>query len=456
MSEVLWRSDEIAAAVGGEASADFAVKGISIDTRSLKEGDLFVALKDQRDGHDFLEQAFASGAGGALVSKSCGGPNVRANDTLKALRGLGQAGVNRSKAARIAVTGSVGKTSVKDALAVMLSRFGNVHKSLKSFNNHIGVPITMALMPQSSDYGVFEMGMNHAGELSDLSKLLAPNIAVITTVAAAHLAHFENVDAIARAKAEIMDGLSEGGTLILNGDNDYTPLIRDMAASKNIRVMTFGHDNANDVVIVSTNSHAGGGNVRLRVEHQQIDVTLSVPGEHWFSNAACCLAVAKVLGVDLRKAAMGLRAVQPAAGRGDKHSLSVDGKSITLINESYNANPASMRAAVSAAALSTGRKLAVLGAMGELGADELALHADLAAPLIEAGFARVITVGETMRALRGALPQEMRGAWVANETEAEDALRGEIQDGDIVLIKGSNAVGLGKLTARLIDSHKQD
>lgn len=456
MSEALWRSDEIAAATNGVASGDFAVSGVSIDTRSLKEGDLFVALKDQRDGHDFLEQAFENGASGALVSQSCSGPNVHVDDTLKALRGLGQAGVSRSQATRIAVTGSVGKTSVKEALAVMLSRFGYAHKSLKSFNNHIGVPITMVLMPPTSDYGVFEVGMNHAGELSDLSELLAPNIAIITTVAAAHLAHFENIEAIARAKAEIMDGLTAGGTLILNGDNAYTPMIRDMASAKGLDVVTFGQDDASDVVIVSTNSHASGGNVRLRIDHQQIDVTLSVPGQHWFSNAACCMAVAKVLDIDLRKAAMGLRAVQPASGRGDKHNLSVGGKSITLINESYNANPASMKAAISAAALSSGRKLAVLGAMGELGADELALHAALAEPLIEAGFARIITVGETMRALRGALPQEMRGAWVETEAQAEEALLSEIQDGDSVLIKGSNAVGLGKLTARLIDSHKQD
>jgi len=355
----------------------------------------------------------------------------------------------RSQAIRIGVTGSVGKTSVKDALFTLLSAFGHAHKSQKSFNNHLGAPITLASMPKETNFGVFELGMNHAGELSDLSNLVQPHIALITNVEMAHLANFDNVEAIGRAKAEIIDGVPFGGTVILNGDNDQTPMIKEMATAKNLRVLTFGHSDDDDVTIVSTNSHSAGGNVRLRIAAQQIDVTLMVPGEHWFMNAAACMAVAHAAGVDLRKAAMALRKVTASTGRGDVCTANIDGKNFIVIDESYNANPASMQAAFSAAALKEGRKIAVLGDMAELGPDELDLHAALSQPLVDAGFARVIVVGETMRALRGALPQDVRGACVDDAEQAFAALAEEVEDGDVLLIKGSNSMGLGKLAEQL-------
>lgn len=446
----LWTAEEIAKAANGTVKGAFIASGISIDTRSLKAGDLFVAIKDMRDGHDFIKAAFTAGAAGALSSDMEDIPRgVIVKDTVQALRDMAQAARERSGAIRIAVTGSVGKTSVKDALFTLFSAFGHAHKSKKSFNNHLGAPITLASMPQDTDYGIFELGMNHAGELSDLSNLVKPNIAVITNVEMAHLANFENVEAIARAKAEIMDGIAFGGTLILNGDNPQTRLIKKLAEAKNLRILSFGHSDADDVTIVSTNSHASGGNVRLRIKAQQIDVTLMVPGEHWFMNAAACMAVAHAAGVNLRKAAMALRKVTASSGRGDVCTANIDGKSFTVIDESYNANPASMCAAFSAAALKPGRKIAILGDMGELGPDELDLHAGLAQPLMDTGFARVIVVGETMRALRGALPQDLRAACVDDAEQAFAALSEEVEDGDVVLIKGSNFMGLGKLADQL-------
>jgi len=367
----LWTSEQIAEATGGKSTADFSVTGLSIDTRTLKAGDLFVALKDVRDGHDFIPSAIEAGAAGVLCEVASGGLSaVIVDDSAKALESLGVYAGKTRKALRVGVTGSVGKTSVKDALAVMLSAFGNAHKSMKSFNNHFGVPITLATIPEGADFAVLEMGMNHAGEMSALSKLAKPQIALINNVVGAHLAHFENVEAIADAKAEIIDGMDAGSTLILNGDNEYTAKIRAKAEAAKLNVLTFGHSDEDDIAIVSTNSHASGGNVRLRIARQQLDVTLMVPGEHWFMNAAACMAVAHAAELPLRKAAMALRKTIAAPG------LSIDGKSVTLIDESYNANPTSMRAAFSAAALRPGRKLALLGDMYELGADELELTSE--------------------------------------------------------------------------------
>ncbi len=446
----LWTSADIVKATGGVATHDFSVSGLSIDTRSLRSGDLFVAIKDVRDGHDFIPAAIAAGASGVLCERAIGDAKaVIVPDSVKALEALGVHARDTRKALRVGVTGSVGKTSVKDALHMMLSAFGTSHKSIKSFNNHLGVPITLSTLPEGADFAVLEMGMNHANEMSGLSKLAQPQIALINNVVGAHLAHFENVEGIADAKAEIIDGMVPGSVLILNGDNSHTPRIRAKAESANLRVLTFGHADTDDVAIVSSNSHAAGGNVRLRIAKQQFDVTLMVPGEHWFMNAAACMAVAYAAELPLRKAAMALRKVVPAPGRGDAHLLVIDGKSITLIDESYNANPTSMRAAFSAVSLRSGRKLALLGDMFELGADELELHRELSEPLIEAGFERVFVAGECMRFLMGAMPQPMRGGWSSKPQSLLTKLKGELLDGDILLVKGSNASGVGAVVAKL-------
>lgn len=446
----LWTSKEIADATGGNVTADFEVTGLSIDTRSLQPGDLFVALKDVRDGHDFIEAAIAKGAGGVLCERSS--ENVKAvtvQSSEKALEDLGVYAGQSRKALRIGVTGSVGKTSVKDALAVMLGVFGSAHKSIKSFNNHYGVPITLATIPEAAEYAVLEMGMNHAGEMSALSKLAKPQIALINNVAGAHLAYFENVEGIADAKAEIIDGMDAGGVLILNGDNEYTPHILQKAVSAGLRVLTFGHSEADDVFIKASSLRADGGDLMCSVGGEDVMVRLKVIGGHWFMNAAACLAVAKAAELDISKAAAALQNIVSAPGRGDVYALKIDGKSITLIDESYNANPTSMRAAFSAAALRPGRKLALLGDMFELGADELEHHRELAEPLVEAGFERVFVAGECMRFLMGALPQPMRAGWSTKPHNLLTKMKGELRDGDIVLIKGSNASGVGKVAAQL-------
>ena len=453
MSSPLWTSHDAAAAVGGTAVGDWTAAGISIDTRTLEAGDLFVPLTDVRNGHDFIPMAREKGAGAVMSERAADAPALMVKDVLGALTKLGQAGCARSNALRIGVTGSVGKTSVKEALAHMFAGFGAVHKSLASYNNHWGVPLTMARMAQDTEYGVFEMGMNHAGEMRTLSKMLSPQIALITTVVGAHLAHFENVQGIACAKAEIIEGLSEGGLLILNGDNEFTPLIKSIAVQAGLKpeqIISFGLEAENDVAIVDVRTHPEVTNIRLRIGGQQIDFTTPMIGDHWVSNLAACLAVAKAAGLDLRKAARRFRTMGAIAGRGKTHQLSINGTVFTLIDESYNANPASMRAAIEVLSRAPARKLAVLGDMFELGAEELTFHADLSGPLEAAGAARVLVTGECMRALRGALPQPMRAAWCKDWEAAKDALLLELEDGDTVLVKGSNATGLGKLAAALI------
>ena len=305
----------------------------------------------------------------------------------------------------------------------------------------------MARMPQDTHYGIFEIGMNHAGEILELSNLLHPDIALITTVAGAHLAQFENVEAIADAKAEIIDGLGDDGILILNADNPYTPGITKKAKGK--KIITFGHDDDCDVTIVTSQTHEHGSNTRLRIDSQQIDVTLLIPGEHWVMNGAACIAAAYAAGIDLRKASKALRGVRAESGRGAVHIITIDDKTITLIDESYNANPASMAAAINVLGLKPGRRIAVLGDMFELGKDEIELHAALAEPLKAVGVERVIFTGKSMRALEEALPKSMCGAWTRDWQSALDALKAEIRDGDVVLVKGSNSVGLGKLVAAL-------
>ena len=439
---VLWTASEIAAATGGMMSEPFEATGLSIDSRTTQPGDLFVALVGERDGHDYIDAAMKKGAAGVLSSRATDAPDVRVKDTLDALRALGKASRDRCNAIRIAVTGSVGKTSVKDALAVMLTQFGKTHASIRSFNNHIGVPITLATMPRDTEYAVFETGMNHAGELTDLSLQVKPRLAIITNVGGAHQAMFESEEAIADAKAEIAVGLTNG-YLFLNSDNRHTPRIRERTGAP---VRTFGW--GGDIDIVGSEHSAAGGVVRIIADGSIVEVRHNLPGAHWDHNIAACIGIAQWLRLDLGLAASALSNIRASDGRGDTHVVSVADKTVTLIDQSYNANPTSMRAAISAASLLPGRKVALLGDMYELGADELALHASLAEPLESAGFARVITTGECMRALRGALPPAMRAAHADPETIRE-ALADELQDGDVLLIKGSNATGLSKLAAEL-------
>ncbi|NNE58644.1 MAG: UDP-N-acetylmuramoyl-tripeptide--D-alanyl-D-alanine ligase [Hellea sp.] len=456
MTAQLWTSEEAAKATGGEAKGDWTISGLSIDTRSLEWGDLFVPIKDARDGHDFIPNARAGGAA-AVISEN---PNEQApalivKDSVQAMRDLGVAARKRSKAKRIAVTGSVGKTSLKEAIAVICGSVGRTHKSIKSFNNHWGVPLTLARMPKDTEYGVFEVGMNHAGELADLSPLIAPQIAVITKIAPAHLAHFKNVGAIAEAKAEIFEGLAVGGAAILNRDDDYFDFLAKAASKKDAAIISFGAHKDASVRIEGAKSEAGRQSADLVIDGESYALSLPLDGAHWIENAACAVAACLAAGINPEKSVAALRGFRALPGRGEAIDVKIDGKLFTLIDDSYNANPESMKAAIETlSSRASGRKIAVLGDMFELGKDELDLHAALSVPLIEADVSRVIFTGECMRALKGALPRQMRGAWVRNWEGAYEALRHELSDGDTVLIKGSNATGLSQLVAAIRKEQK--
>ena len=447
MTKVLWTSKDIACSVGGKESEDFNIYGISIDTRTLKTGDLFVPLIHVRDGHEFIDEAIKKGAGGTLSAKQNSHKTVIVGNSFDALCDLGSAALERSKSLRVAVTGSVGKTSVKDALARMFSSFGDTHKSLKSYNNKWGLPLTMARMPVCTRYGVFELGMNHAGEISDLSTLLKPDIAVITNVGEAHLAQFDNVLEIADAKSEIIDGLGADGILILNNDNEYSSRISDKAKDK--RVITFGYSKTSDVLIVANQCKVNGSNIRLKINNQLIDLYIPVPGKHWVTNIATCMAVAHASGIDLRKAAIALSTITAQPGRGEQSLIDIDGKKIILIDESYNANVVSMKASIELLGLKSGRLIAILGDMNELGEDELNLHLSLSEPIKEASIDLVILIGKNMQVLKSVIPQKIHSATVKNWEQAIIALKNVIEDGDTVLVKGSNSLGLEKLVEAL-------
>lgn len=454
----LWTAQEAAKATGGEALGEWSVNGLSIDTRSIQVGDLFVPLKDARDGHEFIPQAVKAGAGAVITERDdTQAPALKVKDSLKAMEDLGVAARQRSKAVRFAVTGSVGKTSVKEAIAHICESAGATHKSQKSFNNHWGVPLTLATMPKSTDYGVFETGMNHAGELSALSPLVEPNIAVITKIAAAHMAHFNSLDDIAAAKSEIFDGMKTGGMAILNADDDYFDFLSTRAKQKGLNVLSFGYSQSADARLSEACSEAGAIKAKLTLNGEDHALVLPQVGEHWLMNGACAVLAASVAGIAPAKAVKALASMGQLAGRGETFITEVDRKTLTVLDESYNANPESMRAAISALMQTgKGRKLAVLGDMFELGADELNHHADLAVPLQAANVSGVICVGARMKALHGALPKALQLGCVENWQAAKDALMQVAQDGDMILVKGSNSMGLGKLVSALKENKKDN
>jgi len=442
----LWTHKEAQLATGGHAVGEWAVSGLSIDTRSLESGQMFVPLKDIRDGHDFIPAAYAQGAA-AVISEYpiSDAPALIVQDSLKALEDLAIAARKRSSATRIAVTGSVGKTSVKEMIATMCRASGNTHASVKSYNNQWGVPLTLASMAQGTRYGVFEMGMNHAGELAALTKIVRPNIAVITKIAPAHLAHFANIEAIAKAKAEILSGLVADGVAILPRDSVYFSLLAEQAH----RVVSFGWHKEADACILETRLQANGSRSVIRIAGRKVEVELPLPGRHWVENAACTLLVGYTAGLKLNNILISLKNMNKIQGRGEVHSLFISNNRICLNDESYNANPESMRAAIAVLGLSKGRKIAVLGDMLELGNDEAAMHAEILAHLQDAKIDLVITCGKRMKNLNDVLPKTMNGGWFANHEACLDGLIAVLKDGDTLMVKGSNASGMGKLVAAL-------
>ena len=450
----LWTSAEIAAATGGTASADFAAGGVTFDSREVGEGDLFIALKGEAtDGHRFLDGAFARGAAGAIVSNPTSHPQVLVADTMAALEDLGRAARARTAARIIGVTGSVGKTGTKEALFAALDRAapGATHRSVKSYNNHTGVPLSLARMPAASRYGVFEMGMNHSGELAHLTTLVRPHVAIITAIAPAHVAFFRDETEIADAKGEIFFGLEPGGVAIIPFGSPHRDRLIAAATPHAARIVTFGLGDGADVRAIETMRQASGGTfVTAVLGDKELSFTISQPGEHWVSNALAVLAAVDAVGSDLALAGLALAELGGLAGRGARFSTAVGDGQAVIIDESYNANPSSMRATLAVlAAEDATRKIAVLGEMRELGDAAPGYHAALAAPILAAGVERVILVGEAMAPLATALEGQVDFVHVADAANALASLRSTLAAGDAVLIKGSNGVGLAAVVAGL-------
>jgi UDP-N-acetylmuramoyl-tripeptide--D-alanyl-D-alanine ligase len=454
MGMSLWTSADIAIATEGQASADFAVTGVTFDSREVGPGDLFVALTGEAtNGHLFVDQAFARGAAGAIVSEDSAHPQVRVADTMAALEALAIASRGRTSAQIIGVTGSVGKTSTKEALFAALDRArpGAAHRSVKSYNNHTGVPLSLARMPADVRYGVFEMGMNHAGELAHLTTLVRPHVAMVTAIAPAHTAFFPDESAIADAKGEIFAGLEPGGTAIIPFDSPHRERLIAAARPHASRIVTFGLQAGADVRAIETMRTAAGATfVTARLGERELSFTMAQPGMHWVSNALGVLAAVDAVGGDLAMAGLALAELGGLQGRGARFLAPVGDGTALVIDESYNANPASMRATLAVLGAETAaRKIAVLGEMRELGEGSAGYHAALAGPIVEAGISRVVLVGTEMAALAEALEGRVQFVHVADAAAARTSLMTILAPGDAVLIKGSNGVGLAALVASL-------
>jgi len=449
----LWTSTAIAAATAGSASGDFAVGGVAFDSREIGSGDLFVAMPGTaHDGHDFVERAFAQGAAGAIVARPITQPHVLVADTAAALNALGAASRGRTAARIAGITGSVGKTGTKEALAAALARTPEmrVHRSVKSYNNHTGVPLSLARMPADSDYGVFEMGMNHAGEISALTRLVRPQVAVITAVAAVHIEFFASVEGIADAKAEIFEGLEPGGTAIIPHDSPYRDRLIGHARRHGAQILTFGSGEGADVRAREAIPTPGGTTATVTLPDAELCLTIGQPGAHWLSNGLAVLAAVYALGADLGLAALALGDMEELAGRGARVEVRVGDGTALIIDESYNANPTSMAATLAVlGATEATRRVAVLGQMGELGRDSAEYHAGLSTPVLAANVDFALLVGESMRPLADALEGRVAVRHVPDTAAAIAVLAAEIAPGDAILVKGSNSVGLSALVAAL-------
>jgi UDP-N-acetylmuramoyl-tripeptide--D-alanyl-D-alanine ligase len=451
----LWTAAEIAEATGGTAHGDFEATGVTFDSREVGPGDLFIALKGEAtDGHKFVDGAFAAGAAGALVGEAIDRPHVRVADTMQALNDLARAARTRSAAKVIGVTGSVGKTGTKEALYAALERSapGGAHRSVKSYNNHTGVPLSLARMPRTAAYGVFEMGMNHAGELAALTRLVRPDVAIVTAIAPAHRAFFASDAEIADAKSEVFQGLEPGGTAIIPYDSPHRDRLVAAARPHAARIWTFGlAEGADARAVYVMRGPRGGSLVTAQLPGVQLSFTLGQPGAHWVSNALAVLLGVEAVGGDLAQAGLALADLGGLKGRGERHRLRIDGGEALLIDESYNANPASMAATLRVLGEERvdGRRIAVLGAMRELGPDSDDFHAALADPLEAAHVDYAILVGPEMSALAKALGGQVKLAHVPDAAAAIPIARAAVGPGDALLVKGSNSIGLAALVEAL-------
>jgi len=450
----LWTSDEIAAATGGTASASFEVTGVTFDSREVGPGDLFVAMPGTvYDGHKFVDAAFAAGAAGAIVSQPVGGPHVLVDDTFAALQALGRASRERSLATIFGVTGSVGKTSTKEALYAALDRNrpGKVHRSVKSYNNHTGVPLSLSRMPREAEFAVLEMGMNNAGEIRALVAQVRPHVALITAIAPAHIENLGSEEAIADAKAEIFEGLEPDGIAIVPNDTPHRDRLVKAARRHADRIITFGSGDADVHAIHAVNAELSGSLISAALLERELTFTISQPGEHWVSNALAVLAAIEAVEADVAVAGLALADLGGMKGRGLRHRVEIDGGELLLIDESYNANPASMAATLKSlgAERDVIRRIAVLGPMRELGEHSDALHAGLAPAIRDAHVDQLILIGAEMEPLARELGDDTTISRADTVDEATDALIRIVRPGDVVLVKASNSVGLARLVERV-------
>ncbi len=446
----LWTARQVAKATGGRAGGDFRATGVAIDSRGTCAGDLFIAVRGpNHDGHDFVTDALDHGAAGVIVSRFPKGVSEEArlvfvDDTREALYALAREARRRNSGRLAAITGSVGKTGTKEALGTVLSPQAKTTVSLGNLNNEWGAPLSLARMPADAAYGVFEVGMNRPGEIAPLSKLMHPDVAVITTIAAVHMANFSSTFDIADAKAEIFEGMS-GGVGVLHRDNPYFPVLVAAACVAGVeRVISFGAHPEATARLMDVESDDGGQRVSARIDGREIDYRLAVPGRHWVMNSLAVLCTAVSLGADLVQAADALVDVQAPLGRGRRSLIQFPAGELQLIDESYNASPAAVRAALETLASVTpghdGRRIAVLGDMLELGPNSVAIHAALLETLTRSGIDLVFTAGSEMAHLHAVLPPAMRGEHAATAGELAPMVAAAVRAGDVVSVKGSRGI----------------
>jgi UDP-N-acetylmuramoyl-tripeptide--D-alanyl-D-alanine ligase len=444
----LFSSAEAEAATLGKASKAFEVNGLSIDTRTLRPGDLFVALKgDNRDGHDFVRAAFAAKAGAALVShapEGADGPLLTVAHTQRGLEDLARAARARSHAKVIAVTGSAGKTTTKEILRIALNALGRTHASAASYNNHWGVPLSLASLPRDAEYGVFEVGMNHFGELRNLVGFVKPHLALVTTIAPAHLEFFGNCEAIADAKSEIFEGLLPGGAALIPADSVYAGRLAMRARQAQVsRIVSFGEQG--EAKLISFAPDSAGMRVKADIFGTAVDCLVGAPGGHIAQNVVGALAAVALLEGNVLNAAAALKHFAPLKGRGARFEAA----GIHVIDESYNANPASMAAALALLGASSGRKVAVLGDMLEMGEGGVAHHAGLVQPIAANDVDLVFASGAQMKALWDALPANRRGGYAETSAQLKSLLLPALKPGDTVLVKGSNGAKMSVIVEAL-------
>ncbi len=447
MAEPLWTAEEIVTATGGKlAGQPFTATGVSIDTRTVEPGDLFVALGGARDGHEFVEQAMAAGAAGVLASRQVFGSAVMVNDTPQALERLGVAARERApQARRGAVTGSVGKTSVTQAIMVGLTLAGRAHSSVKSYNNHIGVPLTLARMPRDTERAIFEIGMNHEGEIRPLTGMVRPHAALVTNVGPVHTENFPDGETgVAKAKAEIFEGLEPGGVAVLDADSRWFGLLGEAAKKAGAEVRTFGRGEGCDARLIDfqlAHSRERGDHavVQARLHGKNLDFPILQTGAHWGLNAMAVLLMLEALDVTLSDSLAALGSFEPLEGRGAETAIHLAGGDFTLIDESFNANPLSMAAAIATlgARPTAGRRIAALTDMLELGPDAPGFHAALAEPLADAKVDLVFCAGPLMTSLWDTLPPTRRGGYAETAAALSPLVVRAVESGDVVMVKGS-------------------